>query len=345
MGMKVNYTAVGLFVVLLGLGLVAAGYWLATGGNQSVYIRYLIFATDSVSGLNANSKVLYRGVDVGKVASIRIDPSDPERIRILADIEATVPIRTDTVAQLRPVGVTGLSLLNLTGGSSPVALHAENGHKYPVIPYEPSVFSRLEGGLNETLVTVTKLGKQLERLINDRNVTAVSHTLKNLESLSQTLADHRQDIGDTLSALQETSHHVAAMTAGGKHLVAHGDKVLDDLDQAVKGIGKTLGLVNHAAGRVAQASDTTVTFTRAGTKTVQHLSDQTLPDFNLLLTELQSLSQSLTALVNNLRDNPSQLLYGNPGVAPGPGEKGPGGQSAGGQTVNNQNSAASVNSP
>lgn len=324
MGTKVNYTAVGLFVVLLGLGVAAAAYWLATGGSRTIYIRYAIYATDSVSGLNVNSKVLYRGVDVGKVASIRIDPSNPERIRILADIDATVPIRTDTVAQLRPLGVTGLSLLNLTGGSSAVALHAKPGQEYPVIRYEPSVFSRLEGGLSETLVMVTKLGKQLKKLLNDRNVHAVGQTLNNLQTLSQTLADHREDIGATLSALRETSQHVAAITADSKHLISHGDRVLDDLDSAVKGVGKTLDLVNHAAGRVAKASDTTVTFTKAGTQAVQHLSNQTLPDFNILLVELQGLSQSLTRLVDNLRENPAQLLYGSPGAAPGPGEAGSG---------------------
>lgn len=322
MGSRVNYTAVGLFVVLLGLGIAAASYWIATGGNHAVFIRYVIYATDSVSGLNVNSKVLYRGVDVGKVSSIRIDPSDPQRIRVMVDIDATVPIRTDTVAQLRPLGVTGLSVMNLTGGSSDIALHAHNGDKYPVIPYEPSVFSRLEGGLNETLVTVTKLGKQLEKVLSDRNITAASNSLKNIESLTHALVEHRSDIEQTLVALRETSQNVSQLTAGGKHLMAHGNQVLDSLDHSVKGLGKTLDMVNRAANRVAKAGDTTVTFTQAGTQAVQRLSEQTLPDFNVLLVELQGLSQSLTGLVDNLRSNPSQLLYGRQPAPPGPGEEG-----------------------
>lgn len=322
MGSRVNYTAVGLFVVLLGLGIAAASYWIATGGNHTVFIRYVIYATDSVSGLNVNSKVLYRGVDVGKVSSIRIDPSDPQRIRVMVDIDATVPIRTDTVAQLRPLGVTGLSVMNLTGGSSDIALHAHNGEKYPVIPYEPSVFSRLEGGLNETLVTVTKLGKQLEKVLSDSNINAATQSLQNIESLTRTLTEHRSDIEQTLVALRETSQNVSQMTAGGKELMDHGNQVLDHLDQSARGLGKTLDLVNRAAGRVAKASDTTVTFTQAGTQAVDRLSQQTLPDFNVLLVELQGLSQSMTRLVDNLRSNPSQLLYGRQPAAPGPGEEG-----------------------
>ena len=321
---RINYTAVGLFVVLLVIGLAGAAYWLATGGKNHDFERYLIYASDSVSGLNVNSNVLYRGVNVGKVERIRIDPENPERIRIVVDIDANVPIRTDTVAQLRPQGVTGLSMLNLTGGSAEKDLKAKPGQKYPVIPYEPSVFSKLEGGLNETMVTVTRLGKRLDHVLNKHNVQALSETLTNLQQLSQTLADHRQDIGDTLASIREASGQIASVSQGGAKLVDHGDQVLTRLGQVVDGLRHSLSLVNHAAKRVGVASDTTVTFTRAGTKAVHRLSDQTLPDFDQLLSELQGLSRSLTRLVDNLNQNPSQLLYGSPGAPPGPGEPGVG---------------------
>ena len=78
---RISYTAVGLFVIGLGAALVLAFVWLATHGEDKTYLRYQVLTTESVSGLNRNASVTYRGVVVGRVASIGIDRDDPERVR------------------------------------------------------------------------------------------------------------------------------------------------------------------------------------------------------------------------------------------------------------------------
>ena len=62
--------------------------------------------TESVSGLNPNAPVTYRGVDVGKVREIAIDREDPARVRVLLDIEGGTPVKEDTVAILVSQGIT-----------------------------------------------------------------------------------------------------------------------------------------------------------------------------------------------------------------------------------------------
>ena len=99
---KVNYAVVGIFVVVLGTAFVATVLWLASGGGfQKSYDYYLALVDESVSGLNVNAPVKYRGVDVGKVRAIELDPEKPEQVRLTFAIEEGTPIKEDTEAVLK----------------------------------------------------------------------------------------------------------------------------------------------------------------------------------------------------------------------------------------------------
>ena len=317
---KVNYTAVGVFILLLCLLLSATAYWLAVGGRQQNTTPYLIYATDNVNGLRDSSNVLYRGVSVGRVASIEIDPANPTLIRIRVDIDKSVPVRADTVAQLIPQGVTGLSVINLTGGASPRPLSAAPGQPYPVIRYAPSVFSRLEGGLSDATLMLSKIASRLDMLLSNENLRALSRTLMHAEQITGTLAAHRQDIAQTLVALRQSSQELAALGAQGQQLTGHGEKLLARLSDTTAHLQGTLGEMDAAAKSWRQAGEGAAKLGAAGTQALDQLQSRTLPGFDRLTDNLQQLSSQLTELIRSLKSNPSQLLYGVPQPPPGPGE-------------------------
>ncbi len=102
-----NYAIVGAFVLGLGAVLVAGVLWLASGGAFGTkYDLYLAIEDESVAGLNVNAPVKYKGVDVGKVRSIRLDPVNPERVNLIFAIERGTPIKEDTLAVLKTQGLT-----------------------------------------------------------------------------------------------------------------------------------------------------------------------------------------------------------------------------------------------
>src|SRR5512134_3044553 len=141
MDTKVNYVIVGTFVAILGAAALAVFLWLGKSDYRGVYDRYYADMRESVAGLSVNSTVKYRGVEVGRVKDIVLNPENPEEVRLTLDILHTAPIKTDTVAVLETQGLTGLATVNLTGGSRDAQkLEPAPGQEYPIIKTGSSLF-------------------------------------------------------------------------------------------------------------------------------------------------------------------------------------------------------------
>jgi len=317
---RVNYSLVGLFVLVLVAATVASAWWLASGGSGRDYTPYLVYATDSVSGLNADSRVYFNGVDVGRVDDIGIDRDNPERIRIRVLVAEDVPVRSNTTAQLQPQGVTGLSVLNIKGGKGGEPLVARNGDCCPEIPYEPSLFSKLEGGINETMVQVLDVSRRLERLLDDDNLANIERTLVNLEAFSSSLAAEREQFRALVHNASQTAENTAELTASGRDLLRRAETTLDGLDRAIADVSTTMESVQATAAQAAEASEATVAFTTAGERTADEISRQTLPEISLLIRDVRELSRRLSDFTSTLDEDPSRVIFGGEERAPGPGE-------------------------
>ncbi|MCD6173347.1 MAG: MCE family protein, partial [Sulfurimonas sp.] len=84
-------------------------YWLVKPTAEQEVRKYNIHFDESVHGLNMDAAVKYRGISVGKVTKLKINPKNTEQVEVLITILKTTPIKEDTVAQLTAQGITGLS--------------------------------------------------------------------------------------------------------------------------------------------------------------------------------------------------------------------------------------------
>ena len=62
-----------------------------------------------MSGLQQGGQVLYRGIPIGQVDDIRIDPDNVETVLVMVDVDRETPIKADTVATLEFQGLTGIA--------------------------------------------------------------------------------------------------------------------------------------------------------------------------------------------------------------------------------------------
>ncbi len=299
-----NYAIVGAFVLVLAAVLIAGVLWLASGGTfQKKYDLYLSIVDESVSGLNLNAPVKYNGVDVGKVRDIRLDPATPERVNLLFAIERGTPIKVDTVAKLKSQGLTGISYVELSGGT-PAAppLRATAGSKYPVIRTKPSLGARLENVLTTVLSKLDSTSNNINAILSDENQASLKNALADIASVAHTIAARKDEldagIRDAAGTLKNTSR--ASLR----------------LDPVLARIESSAAAVQAMGNEVANAGKTA----NSVGADVKRFTAETLPELERLLGELSVLANSLRRLSEQTERNPSGLLFGRKPPPEGPGE-------------------------
>ena len=306
---KVNYTLVGVFVLVLGAALVGAVLWLAAGGGtQKRYEPFQVIVRESVAGLNIDAPVKYLGVDVGKVREISIDPQNSRQVRLLLLIERGTPINQDTLAVLKTQGLTGIAYVELNGGSAgspPLVATVDN--PIPTIRSAPSLIARLENVFSTVLANLDRTTANLNAVLDPDNRAAFKKTLADTATLVHTLAAQQEAIGVGIAAAAQTASNAA--------------RASEKLAPTIERIAASADAVAKMADDVARTSASAGRTVDAAASGVQQLGAETIPELDRLLGELTQLAASLRELSAQTGRNPSSLLLGAPTRPPGPGER------------------------
>lgn len=203
---KINYTAVGVFVISLVVVGMAIFFWLELRKHDQVYDTYVVYLHEDVSGLSVDGAVRYNGVPVGFVKSIGLVPSNSQLVKVVVSIERETPINVSTVATLMSQGITGVDYLGLSSeqvDAPPLLLHP--GEEYPVIPSKPSFLVQLSKVLPQLANNMSQLSNSISAVFDEKNRMAIAATLQNIQGFSKTL-NLRSDalITDMQSMLVET---------------------------------------------------------------------------------------------------------------------------------------------
>src|SRR5262249_57225903 len=102
--------AAGLFTRFLAAALVAVGLWFRRDDIR--FDQYLVTTSSSVTGLKVEAPVRYRGVDVGRVESIRLEPGSSGRVAIRIGVQEDTPVTRSAYDQLGYRGANGLESIS-----------------------------------------------------------------------------------------------------------------------------------------------------------------------------------------------------------------------------------------
>lgn len=315
---RVNYIFVGLFVLLLGVGLVAILLWLAGGRyERGDFDTYLAYMSESVTGLNINAPVKYRGVDVGQVRRITLDPQDPERVRLSLEIQHGTPIKEDTVAILTAQGITGIAFINLTHGSRDAAtLRPTPETPIPVIRTAPSLLQRVDTSLSGLTERFSILARRAEQLLDDDNLAAFKHTLSNIEQLTAALNKQMPQLERSLGQAETTLQSINTASRQLPGLIEHVDQASLALPELLAQLKTSAVAVEKMADDVSGAADSAGVLVEDG----RRFARTTLPQTGQLVTDMREIATTLRRLLTRFEQQPNMLLLGNKSTPKGPGE-------------------------
>ncbi|MGH8502486.1 MAG: MlaD family protein [Gammaproteobacteria bacterium] len=304
---QVNYTLIGAFVLLLGAALIGGVLWLGADITGAQYKTYLVYMTESVSGLEEDAPVNYRGVEVGRVRDISLDSTHPQRVTLLLDIQSDVIVRQNDAARLETTGVTGINYINIIGGTPDAPpLVAREGAPYPVIESNPSLLGRLDATLSVLGKNLMVTSDKINDLFSDDNRKAFAQILANLETTTGSLAGRSQQIENALDDF-------AAGMGNARRASRRLPSIMARAETSTRAI-------EQAASRFAAVAERLDQSVLTSGRDVERFTAQALPETTALVVELRQMVANLRRLSEELARDPSTIIFGAPRPRLGPGE-------------------------
>jgi phospholipid/cholesterol/gamma-HCH transport system substrate-binding protein len=295
---------IGLFTVIVVAGALLFGLWLAKSSVDTEFKDYEIVFNEAVSGLSKGSAVQYSGIKVGDVVTLRLDPNDPRRVLARIRLGGDTPIKEDTQAKLALTGITGTSIIQLSGGTPQSPTLKGKGGNLPTIVASPSPIARLMSDSNDLMTGVNVLMQNANQMFSSENVERISKTLEHLEQTTGIIADQRGDIGQAMQQLASISKQASATLEQTAGLMRNANSLLNDQ-------GKQMFGSAEQAMKSLERSSATINSLLTTNQDSLNNGMQGLNGLAPAVRELRDTLSSLRTISQRLEANPSGYLLGS----------------------------------
>jgi phospholipid/cholesterol/gamma-HCH transport system substrate-binding protein len=319
---RASYLLVGVFALIAMAGFAISAVWMMGSNLDSATARYVIFFKGSVSGLKVGNAVQYRGIPVGVVSGLEINPKNVEEVRATIEISPKTPVKTDTVAGLGYQGITGVAYIELTGGTHTApALEPTPGEKLPVIMSKASQLQELFDAAPELVTRVTHLVNLAVRFLGSQNQENVAKILDNVSTITGSVAGKSEEIGTVISDLRVAVNDVRGMAVDADATVreigalAKSVRTLSDtLEQEVHGVGpaatQSMKEIGNAATEFRRTAIALSDIIDRNKGAVDTFASSGLYELTQLLADMRVLVNALTRISGQIEQDPARFLFG-----------------------------------
>lgn len=295
---KANYVLIGAFTIIASVFLLLFALWAAKYSSEKTWREYAVIFNEPVTGLSEGSSVQYNGISVGTVETLRLAPDDPRRVLARLRLQADTPVKVDTRAKMTMPSLTGTPIIQLTGGSpgSP-SLTDVDKREVPVIQTEASALQNIAD-------TANRLVTRMDQVLSEDNVKRVANTLSNIEAMTGSIADQREDLRALIINARQSSEQLAATLQTTNRAVENVDRELvQKLPALIGKLDSTLGKLDSAA----TGANGILTENRAA---ISSFANDGLAQLGPTLAELRTLVRDLRRISDRLDGNPARYLLG-----------------------------------
>ncbi|EXI82045.1 MAG: virulence factor Mce family protein [Candidatus Accumulibacter sp. BA-94] len=291
----------GVFTLLLGLSVVLAVWWF--GGKHEATTDYTVVSQHNVTGLNLQGQVRYRGIRVGKVEAIELDPAEVRNILIRISVDRNVPVTRSTTARLGYQGVTGIAHILLEdNGKDPTPLAGDDGG-LPRIKMQSSLMEELSDVGPATLRQARDFLERANLVLDDDNRRHLAGILGNLEATTSNTREVALQLrkllaDENLRLLNSTLTRADQAAAEAAPLLLESRRLVGSLQPVSERLGRLIG--EPSPGGIAAL--------------VARLDE--------VGSDLSANSRQLNRVLQMLEESPQSIVFGPPQHAPGPGEAG-----------------------
>ena len=321
MSKKINTTSIGLFIVT-GLALGVTGLLLFSSSKLFTHTKdAIVYFNESLNGLSEGAPVKYRGVTVGSVKRVMVrfnQASNDFAMPVLLELEeklmqermgddAAIIFTESALTERTKLGlraslqseslVTGVLYVDVRiNTNAPPPFFHQLKKIYPELPTEPTQIQQLFNNLASLDIksierNLNTLLVRLDTTVSELKMAEISHGITNLLTSVDRLASS-PDITNALAELRLTLDQYREL---GVKLTSKVDPLSDSITNSLAEANRALVQIRGAGenARILLAPDSPFR-----------------NELDLALQQLASAAESISALVEFLKQHPNALISG-----------------------------------
>jgi phospholipid/cholesterol/gamma-HCH transport system substrate-binding protein len=284
---RANYALLGGVTVAAVVLIMLFAMWLARASFNREFQTYDVVFEGAARGIGAGTEVRFNGIRVGEVRDLFMDPKNEAGVVARIRIGASWPIRADSEAQLEPIGLTGLNLIQISSGTeeSP-RLVQRMGESPPRIKAKGAAIDELLASSSTIAQNATEALAGARDMMTAENAQRVERILVNLEKISRDLAAERGAVSRFAGAADEWRTAARQLTSTAREIEVLSADTRLRLATIETGATTALGSINRAALTVDAAADTA--------------SSGAIPDLSNAANDMRRLAVTLDRVAGNV---------------------------------------------
>ncbi|WP_270375414.1 MlaD family protein [Marinicauda sp. Alg238-R41] len=303
---KAHHALVGFFVVFLAAAAALFTLWISQIQFDREFEEYDVVFDGPVRGLRESSEVRFNGIQVGEVIDLGLNPDNPNEVIARIRVDAATPVKVDSFAQLEPQGLTGLSYIQLSGGSPGAeALQSRSGDRPArIFARQAQLEGLVEGGetvIENAQITLTRFN----RLLSDENIENFTLTLDHVEDVSRAWAENDAMIERLSLAIDNFNQAAMDISSAAEALQQFGTTA-DSF--VVEQLGPMVEETTAASIAVNQASVETFEMLEDIRPGLESFADEGLESLTTAARDLRVLISALERIAVQLEEDPAGFL-------------------------------------
>ena len=302
---KAQKFRLGIFITVISILMVM--FLIMVAGTQILEKRdiyYIRYQNSSVSGLQIGGPVKYRGIGIGRVDEISIDPENITDIIVTASVKSGTPIKGDMKASLIPIGITGLVQVEITGGTQEAELLESGSFILAGLSTLESISGKAEILANKFEILLNNLND----ITNEENTKRLNNIIANVDTIIDV---NKNSISNTVSSLEVITDDFEQIAESTKTLLIRLEDIMKS-GEVEKIVTSTEKITSELASSDLKQIMTDIhKLTVDANSAISHIDATHLESRQDLLDTIESLKETIDYLNDfsrQISEDPSLLI-------------------------------------
>jgi len=313
---KINYFAVGIFVILMAVGLVVSIAQLT--GQSGATDRY--FAVyNNVSGVKFGTQVVYEGYPIGQVQ--KVTPQEREgkmEFRVDFEVAQGWRIPNDSIVEIASPGLLSAKTLSISAGfsSDPSVVgerlnSREASNVFGAVNDLAAQFSDMANSdIRPFLRNLDQTVKEINSFMVGDGKVLIGDVTKLVQDITNRVPGIAEDIDQFAGNMNKTSIELRKLITPKNRVVM--EKIITNLDAATETFGGSLEALNKTLDDidgVVMSKDGDINAILGETRYIVQSVSRNIDSIN---QNMEAAARNMNEFSRQIRANPGLLLSGSP---------------------------------